>query len=223
MQQHPPPPLRSNEELNFSVLRRHNPDITNILSLCNFAVIYTFSPATTSWEKINIEGTLFVCQLTPGSLNEERYTAFVLNRRGLNNFDCLLAGPQNVELTDDFVILKEDQEDSSTAAQQDGGNYKVFGIWIYSEPNTSTADTRTTNAAIISECAERAGRSLKEAKARVQAMRQDGLHVATAAAETQAAPTEEMQGGVPMGRTISLKDLFGQQRAQDDGFSVRYL
>ncbi|KAJ5716487.1 Dcp1-like decapping [Penicillium malachiteum] len=217
----PPPPLRSNEELNLSVCRRHNPEVTNILSLANYAVIYTFSPATTSWEKINIEGTLFVCQLSPGSLGEERYTALLLNRRGLNNFDCPLTGSENVELTDEFVILKQDKESNPTSAQQAETNYTVYGIWIYSEPNTSTAETRTINAKVISDCAARAGESLKEAKARVQAMRQDGLHVAAAAAETQAAPTEELQGGLPMGRTMSLKDLFGQQRAQDDGFSVR--
>ncbi|KAJ5737606.1 Dcp1-like decapping [Penicillium malachiteum] len=215
----PPPPLRSNEELNLAVCRRHNPEVTNILSLANYAVIYTFSPATTTWEKINIEGTLFVCQLSPGSLGEERYTALLLNRRGLNNFDCPLTGSENVELTDEFVILKQDKESNPTSAQQT--NYTVYGIWIYSEPNTSTDETRTINAKIISDCAVRAGGSLKEAKARVQAMRQDGLHVAAAAAESQAAPTEELQGGIPMGRTMSLKDMFGQQRAQDDGFSVR--
>lgn len=220
MPQQSPPPLRSNEELNLSVCRRHNPAITAILSLANYAVIYTFSPVSSSWEKINIEGTLFVCELTPGSLGEKRYNAFLLNRRGLNNFDCPLTSAENVEITDEYVILKQDKE-SNVPRPNQINDYVVYGIWIYSEPNTSTAETRSTNAQIISECAARAGVSMKEVKARVQAARQDGLQVAAAAAETQVAPTEEVQGGIPMGRTLSLKDMFGQQRAQDDEWSVR--
>lgn len=219
----PAPKLRSNEELNLSVLRRHNPSITTILSLANYAVIYIFSSTTRSWEKTGIEGSLFVCALEPGSLGEERYTAFVLNRRGLDNFDLQLSDRENVELTEEYVILKDDDNENEASAQSGNpASTRIYGIWIYSEPPpNSTSEMRTVNAALILECAARAGESLKVAKERVEAMRQSSLHYAATAAETQAAPTEEVQASVPMGRTISLKDLFGQQRAQDDGFTVR--
>ena len=62
---------------------------------------------------------------------------------------------------------------------------------------------------------------MKLARERLEAMRQTSLHVAAVAASTKAAPIEEIQASVPMGRQISLKDLFGQQRAQDDAWSVR--
>lgn len=236
MHQQPPPPLRSNEEINLAVLRRHNPSITSILSLAQYAVVYVFSPTTCQWEKNGVEGTLFVCQLSQGSLGEERYSAFVLNRRGLENFDLPLTDGENVELTDEYVILKADEStegDTSTngiadpvnpEARQDGGadGVRIYGLWIYSEaaPN-STAETRTINAQMIRECAVHAGQSLKLARERLEAMRQNGMHVAAAAAETQTAPLEEVQASVPMGRQISLKDLFGQQRAQDDEWTVR--
>ena len=213
MPQQSPPALRSNEELNLSVCRRHNPDITSILSLAEYAVVYTFSPVKANWEKLNIEGTLFVCQLTPGSLGEERFTAFLLSRRSLDNFDCLLTSSENVEITDEYVILKQDKPKGSTGSAQ-LGECVVYGIWIYSEPGTSTADTRTVNAKIISECAARAGLSKIEAKARAQAARQDGFQVA---------PSEEVQSGIPTGhttmsRSVSLKDLF----KQDDTFPAQH-
>ncbi|KAJ6110702.1 Decapping enzyme Dcp1 [Penicillium sp. IBT 16267x] len=224
MPQQPPPPLRSNEELNNRVLRRHNPEITDVISLANYAVIYTFNPASTTWEKTNIEGTLFVCSMTPGPLGEERYTVFLLNRRSLENFESRLTGAENVEVTEEYVILKEDM-DKDVESKAGANNYRVYGIWIYSENETSTTDTRTVNAMVIRECATRAGQSLKAAKERIQAMRQNELHIAAAAAETQAIPNENVQGGiqggVSMGRTMSLKDMFGQQRAQDDEWSVR--
>lgn len=245
-----PPPLRSNEDLNISVLRRHNPSITSILSLAPYAVVYIFSPTARQWEKSGIEGTMFVCQLSQGTLGEERYSVYVLNRRGLNNFEILLMDGEDVELTDEYVILKAD---ASSAELDVGGNsndvyngdaktkgtdkkyphtnvneidddVRFYGLWIYSEPPpNSTAETRTLNARVIKECAVHAGESLKLARERLEAAHQNDLHVAAATTGTAAVPTEEVQTatGAAMGRQISLQDLFGQQRAVDDGWSVR--
>lgn len=240
-------PLRSNEELNLTVLRRHNPSITAILSLAPYAVVYIFSSTTRQWEKSGIEGTMFVCQLQQGSLGEERYSVFVLNRRGLNNFDTALTDANNVEITDEYVILKVDGLNRPTPAAVDPGSSNnvtesptrhqrktsagvdalIYGLWIYSEPPpNSTAETRTLNAQVIRECAAHAGQSLKLAKERVEAMKQDGLHAAAVTAAPMAAPPFEQEDGygleaVQMGRRFSLKDLFGQQRAQDDAWSVK--
>lgn len=233
-------PSRSNEEINLAVIRRHNPSVTAILSLAPYAVVYIFSPTTKQWEKNGVEGTLFVCQQTQGKLGEERYTAFVLNRRGLTNFDLPLTDSDNVEITEEYVILKADeglegeagangiadplnpQPQPNQANGSSPADVRIYGLWIYSEPPpNSTAETRTINAQLIRECAAHAGNSLKIAQDRLDAMRQNGLQVAAAAAENQTPPLEEIQASVPMGRQISLKDLFGQQRAQDDGWSVR--
>ena len=238
-----PLPLRSNEELNLSVLRRHNPSINTILSLAPYAVVYIFSPATRQWEKSGVEGTMFVCQLVQGPLGEERYSIFVLNRRGLDNFDIPLTDGENVELTEEYVILKTDSNPeldtggiinttitpntngnngTTRSVKGKNGDVRIYGLWIYSEPPpNSTAETRTINAQVIHECAVHAGQSLKLARERQEAARQNGLHLAAAATASTAAPVDEVQSSVPMGRQISLKDLFGQQRAQDDGWSVR--
>ncbi|KAE8349144.1 hypothetical protein BDV28DRAFT_141847 [Aspergillus coremiiformis] len=238
MQQHqeqqetlmPPPPIRSNEELNLAVLRRHNPAITSILSLAPYAVIYIFSPSTRQWEKNGVEGSLFVCQLSQGPLGEERYNAFVLNRRGLNNFDVPLTDGDNVEITEEYVILKVDNDSGLSMGNSNNTNGKsannvdlrIYGLWIYSEPPpNSTAETRSINAQVIRECAVHAGQSMKLARERLEATRQNGLHAAAAAAASTAAPVDEVQSSVAMGRQVSLRDLFGQQRAQDDEWSTK--
>ncbi|PWY72905.1 PH domain-like protein [Aspergillus heteromorphus CBS 117.55] len=237
------PPLRTNEELNLAVLRRHNPAVTSILSLAQYAVVYLFSPTTRQWEKNGVEGTLFVCQLTPGPLSEDRYSVFVLNRRGLTNFDLPLTDAENVEITDEYIILKTDinpdgtgaangYNNTTTSPNNNGsssngnsgkvGDIRIYGLWIYSEPApNSTAEARSINAQVIRECAGHAGESMKVAKERLEASRQNGLHVAAAAASVTPAPLEEVQESVPMGRQVSLKDLFGVQRAQDDGWTTR--
>lgn len=209
----PPPPTRSNEELNLSVLQRHNPAISSILSLAPYAVVYIFSPSTRQWEKSGIEGSMFVCQLSQGDLGEERYSVFVLNRRGLNNFDIELTDGENVEITEEYVILKADETETEDSGG-DGNNSRIYGLWIFSEPPpNSTAETRTLNAQVIKECAVHAGESLKLARERLEVELQNDMNAA--------AEQEGVYTSVPMGRQISLKDLFGQQRAQDDAWSVR--
>ncbi|KAL2861115.1 Dcp1 family protein [Aspergillus lucknowensis] len=228
----PSAPVRTNEELNLSVLQRHNPAVNSIQSLAPFSVVYTFSPSTRQWEKTGVEGTLFVCQLVPGSLGEERYSVFVLNRRGLNNFDLPLTDGENVEITEEFIILKSDSDavsNNSTSTSQPVTNnargnsdIRIYGLWVFSEPPpSSTAETRNINAQVIRECAFLAGQSLKLARERLENTRQNGMHAAATAASATADPLDEVQSSVPMGRQISLRDLFGQERAQDDAWSVR--
>ncbi|KAI5294383.1 hypothetical protein KEM52_004146 [Ascosphaera acerosa] len=99
-------PHRTNEDLNLKVVRRYNGAVRRIMSLAPYAVIYNFDTASAAWEKSGVEGTLFVCELQPGPLGEARYTVFVLNRRGFENFECRLAQADNVELTAEYVILQ---------------------------------------------------------------------------------------------------------------------
>lgn len=145
----PLPPARTEAELNLSVLRQHEPLTTSILFIAPYAVVYTFSPATEQWEKCRIEGTLFVCQLTPRPAGGERYSVIILNRRGLNNFQLELRKADQVEETDEYIILQDDDDEEGTVG--------VFGLWIFSEPEpSSTARSREQAARVIADCAARA-------------------------------------------------------------------
>jgi len=174
---HPhPPPLRTNADLNLSVLRRHNHHITSILSIAPYAVIYTFNPASQTWEKSGIEGSLFVCQSAPelspdGTTLIERYTVHVLNRRGLDNFSLELTTPDEIEVTAEYIILQgtttavvpfppaeedlaqnDDDEEEAAAV--------IYGLWVFAEPEpSSTASMREINAQVIMDCAVRAEQS----------------------------------------------------------------
>ncbi|KAI5285212.1 hypothetical protein KEM54_000747 [Ascosphaera aggregata] len=198
-------PDRSNEDLNIKVVRSYNPEIFRIMSLAPYAVIYSFNTSTASWEKSGVEGTMFVCELVPGRLGEDRYTVFVLNRRGLNNFECQLVNGDDVELTPEYIILRIEVKDADGNLTCDPS---IVGIWIYTEafPN-STSDARALNAQIIKECATHAGDSLKLAKER-------------ATLETQPAERAGTESIHLRGRQISLHEMFGQQREQDDAWTV---
>ncbi|KAL8706372.1 MAG: hypothetical protein Q9201_000580 [Fulgogasparrea decipioides] len=136
-----PPFQRTNTELNLSVLQRHLPSTTHIVSIAPYAVVYTFTPTAQNWEKSGIEGTLFVCQQSP-SRNVERFSVVVLNRKGLNDFVCPLS--EDVDFESGYIILR------STDA--DGGD-NIWGLWIFEEQDgTSTAGLREVNAKIIQDC-----------------------------------------------------------------------
>ena len=140
-----PPPARTNTELNLSVIQRHLSSAISIVSIASYAVVYLFSPVTQQWEKNGIEGTLFICKLSPTSAAAVRYTVIVLNRRGLDNFILDLLDDDDVDINEEYVILQG--HDSSGAP-------KAYGLWIFAEPEpSSTAHARHLNAKIMMECA----------------------------------------------------------------------
>ena len=191
------PSSRTNNELNLSVLRRHNAEIDSILSIAPFVVVYTFPASTKEWEKCGIEGTLFVCQLISPEPGVERYAVVVLNRRGLENFTAELRHGDDVEITPEYVILQVQSEEKENM---------IHGLWIFSEPApSSTADTRATNAQIIHDCAVQAETSKKLAAEKKKYEVQ----------EDETAPAEGPSGPLA-GRRLSIRELFGPPNIQRD-------
>ena len=95
-----------------------------------------------------MEGTLFICGLSPNASATERYAVFVLNRRGLENFKLELLDSDDVDVTEEYVILQDHDDEHTITA---------YGIWIFTEPEpSSTAHAKEVNAKIIEECALRA-------------------------------------------------------------------
>ncbi|KAI5241493.1 PH domain-like protein [Aureobasidium subglaciale] len=213
-----PIPARTNEELNLSVLQRHDPSVHQILSVAPFAVVYTFNPASESWEKQGTEGTLFVCSLLPlvGGPQIERYSCIVLNRRGLENFSSELFSSESVQVTDDYVILQVEGEDGST---------NIYGLWIFAEEGGSTVQTRVVNALIIQECAKRAEDSRDAAAVADVEEEYVEEELPPSHQQAQQPPTmQQDQGGPdpheyeydqqPQGQQVSLLHLFKNQQHQ---------
>lgn len=142
-----PPPTRSNTELNLLVLRRYVPDIEAIIAIAPFAVVYHFSEAAGGWEKSGHEGTLFVCQLAADESGYARYNVVILNRKSLDNFIVELRSGEDVEITEEYVILQVQGEDGVLAG--------IYGLWLFEDGEDGTS-TRTVVANAIQECAVRA-------------------------------------------------------------------
>lgn len=122
----PPPPVRSNEELNLLVLRRWQPHVTSILTIAPFAVLYLFSAESQGWEKCEVQGSLFVCVLRNGG-----YKLVILNRKGLENWEFELRSEEAIQVTEEYVIVQKEDQD---------GEVQIYGIWIFEEKGGNTRE-----------------------------------------------------------------------------------
>ncbi|KAL3419531.1 Dcp1-like decapping family protein [Phlyctema vagabunda] len=186
------PSARTNTELNLSVLRRYNPSIHSILSIAASAVVYNFNPPE-SWEKAGIEGTLFVCEevCDPAS-GAVRFCVVILNRRGLNNLILELSEVVHIELAGEYVVVHQGggEEDQPT---------KTIGLWMHPDKD----DTREVNGSLISQCWEKVMASKPDETVTAS----DGREGSSSAESWNMVPEQP-----PLGRKLSLRDLFAQIR-----------
>lgn len=109
---------------NIKVLKRHDPSIESILHSASFVVLYLYNSAKGAWSKSGIEGPMFLFRRTASP----HYGIFVLNRNGVENFCVPLTQDDDLEITDDFTILRTE---SDTVLDEDDGGEKIIGVWVF--------------------------------------------------------------------------------------------
>lgn len=136
----PPVQQLSNAQLNHLVLQRWCPQLQTILAINPFAVLYHFNPETAAWEKSDLQGSLFVCQLQHPT--RPRYEVMILNRKNPENLHLEITSSENIEVTDEFVIV-----------HIEGGEGQTVGLWMFSDAETPAENRLEAIAAKITECA----------------------------------------------------------------------
>ncbi|GAB7343764.1 hypothetical protein MBLNU457_1738t1 [Dothideomycetes sp. NU457] len=158
----PNPPPRDSDELNLAVLRRWDPEVVAIKSKASMAVVYTCSTETGQWERADIEGPLFICELVratlpipDSSLLIERYKAVILNRKNMQNFAVDLKESGQLDVNDSLIMFSPSQPDEP-----------LYGIWVYAG-RVETDNQMTKIARTMFECAQSAEMSVELATAAV--------------------------------------------------------
>ncbi|KAF2159842.1 hypothetical protein M409DRAFT_29652 [Zasmidium cellare ATCC 36951] len=139
----PPVQQLSNAQLNHLVLQRWSPELQTILAISPFAVLYNFNPETAAWEKSDLQGSLFVCQLQDPL--RPRYEVMILNRKNPENLHLEITSSENIEVTDEFVIV-----------HIEGGEGQTVGLWMFSDEETPAENRLEAIAKKIMECAVQA-------------------------------------------------------------------
>ncbi|KAI1339457.1 hypothetical protein F5Y15DRAFT_73488 [Xylariaceae sp. FL0016] len=190
--------VRTNTELNMSVLKRYLPSITSILSIAANAVIYTFQPPA-EWKTSSLQGTMFVCthavQEQDGNVSEN-VCLFVLNRKGPQNYILDLKKVDHFEYFEADKLMVFKFEDSFSPREVPLENEEiatphVVGMWAYAEDE----EDRKSTIALIYEMWSKMREAQKE----------------RAAAGHSAEPVAVEANPSAQGRQISVGDLFKSQ------------
>ncbi|KAF8850855.1 PH domain-like protein [Acephala macrosclerotiorum] len=189
---HDPAPTRTREEINDTVIRRYVPSLQSIVAIAPNAVIYTFAPETETWDKANIEGSMFVCQLTPSQVTGgARHCIIVLNRKGMENLIIESGEIEVVEITEQFLIL----------AFQSHGERKTLGIYLHGSEHYPRD--------YVCQLVKAHWETAMEERTEVGSEEYDEEVL-----QSIEAPAENR----PMGRRISLSELFGRpEQTEDEG------
>ncbi|EME43190.1 hypothetical protein DOTSEDRAFT_173892 [Dothistroma septosporum NZE10] len=212
-----PPPDRSNAQLNNTVLRRWIPDLESILAIAPFAVLYNFSPETEQWDKCETQGSLFVLQLI--AVPFPRYQVVILNRRNPENLQLNIVSTEQIEVTNEFIII--------TTQDLQKGTVQVQGIWMYSDGDIPPENSREAIAQTIMECAQKAEQYTQDFGpdddgaydgaydgAHAQDVHDQDLGAALTASEREPEPESVGLGQLPQEHKLDLATLFGKSQAQ---------
>ncbi|KAG0263160.1 hypothetical protein DFQ27_001904 [Actinomortierella ambigua] len=157
--------------VNLSVLKRHDPNIAEIIDTSSYVVVYQFDEASQSWTKKGVEGTMFVFTRT----TSPSFGFYIMNRLSIENFMVDLTGDLALQLTSDYIIYSDEQN--------------IHGIWVY-EPQD-----RDRIGKCLVDCCNRAKQESATVASRPNASRssnQEG-HASHTHAQTQSQPVQQQQ------------------------------
>ncbi|KAF7721446.1 hypothetical protein EC973_004670 [Apophysomyces ossiformis] len=108
--------LAARKRLNLAVLRRHDPDISDILDQSAHAVFYKFAPEKQSWDKMGFEGVVFLTRRHSAPY----FGLYLLNRQAIENYSLLLTDFEEIKMEEEFIIYQT----------KDG---EACALWLFEE------------------------------------------------------------------------------------------
>ncbi|KAI8148299.1 hypothetical protein BJV82DRAFT_591584 [Fennellomyces sp. T-0311] len=108
--------FKQRQVLNLTVLQRHDPSVVEICDQSPHAVVYKFITDKNSWDKMGVEGVLFLVKRR----TSPTYALFILNRLNMDNFCLYLSDIRDLSLSDEFLICQTSEG-------------KACGLWLFEE------------------------------------------------------------------------------------------
>lgn len=103
------------KEANLRLLQRSmDRSISNILGSATHVVLYEFSQDSQTWEKSNVEGSMFL------AIRPSGYLLAILNRNSRDNYPIELSADFQLQHSDPYLIFR----------QQQNGTTIIRGIWF---------------------------------------------------------------------------------------------
>ena len=109
---------------NLRVLQRIDTNIVDLAITASHVVLYEFSNTKRTWEKKNVEGSLFVTKRS----DAPRFKLIVLNRSSTDNLEVPITATFQMQVKEPYMIFRDSSASSSSSS---GGDETIRGIWFH--------------------------------------------------------------------------------------------
>ena len=109
---------------NLRVLQRIDNNIVDLAITATHVVLYEFNNAKRTWEKKNVEGSLFVTKRS----DAPRFKLIVLNRSSTENLEVPITASFQMQVKEPYLIFRSDNSGGGAPA---GGDEIIRGIWFH--------------------------------------------------------------------------------------------
>ena len=107
---------------NLRVLQRIDSNIVDLAITATHVVLYEFNNAKRTWEKKNVEGSLFVTKRS----DAPRFKLIVLNRSSTDNLEVPITATFQMQVKEPYMIFRD-----SAASKEQGADETIRGIWFH--------------------------------------------------------------------------------------------
>eukprot|EP00111_Clytia_hemisphaerica_P008339 TCONS_00024354-protein len=102
------------KKINFSVLKKHDPNISKIIDTAKSVAHYQFNSSSNVWEKTEVEGSLFLYSRDISPI----VIIFIMNRLSKENTRLPLTADMEIKVQQPFLLCKLKTNE-------------IIGIWFY--------------------------------------------------------------------------------------------
>ncbi|KAL7473114.1 hypothetical protein ACHAXS_013503 [Conticribra weissflogii] len=106
---------------NLRSLQRIDSNIVDLAITATHVVLYEFDNTKRTWERKNVEGSLFVAKRS----DAPRFKLVVLNRSSTENLEVPITASFQMQVNDPYMMFRD------SAASKGGAEEKIRGIWFH--------------------------------------------------------------------------------------------
>lgn len=107
---------------NLRVLQRLDKTVLDIVGSATHVVLYSFNEQSQTWERRNVEGSLFVAKRQPQHQGESRFKLIILNRHSKENMEVPITPSFQMQVREPYLIFRLDNGNGETT---------IMGIWFH--------------------------------------------------------------------------------------------
>ena len=133
---------------NLRVLQRLDTQIVDLAISSTHVVLYQFSPQSSTWNKTDIEGPLFIVKR---SCNP-RFKLIVMNRNSQENLEVGVNGTMEMQLREPYLIFRDNSSNTTanntsttTTTTAAGGDETIRGLWFHNDNERKSVHTYLEN------------------------------------------------------------------------------